>query len=522
MKKLQIERKKRLSQSALCRLQRNFFKNKGIDAWAEKTIPYFVTSNCFAAECYANVVISFISDWLKQYPESAAQTFYILEMGAGPGQFSFYMLNMLTKLQQSFLLTEVKIKYIMSDLASSNIEYWKQHSGFKSFIEKGMLDFSIYDLEHDRSMHLIHAKRNLLPKDIRNPLIAFSNYLFDSMGNDVFRVVEDDLQELRVSLYTESSNMSQGCPVFADKVDVEYHACHLPNICYQDADFEAVLRHQLNTLNNTYLLMPIAALNGIKNLNHLSNGKLLLLASDKGYTHIKSLDNLGKPHFAMHGSFSVMVNFYAVSEYVKRLGGQSYVQTPRRGIKTLAYALGWEINDTFSATQRALDQYIQRFSLADYFLLHRHITASDEPLNLGLAVAHLKLGNYDPYVFSKLSKRIQKVLEDTEYVTQVALKDILPKISEHYYFIPRSQDTNFDIALVHHLLKEYTAALKYYDKSREQFGETYNVYYNSALCAYYAGDTSTALNYFKRAGSLNPDAKEAQEWMMYLGEEEKG
>jgi len=523
MNKLQIERKKRLSQSLLWYLQRQYFDEQGVDAWTG-AVPYFVTSNCYAAECYASVVMNFISDWLSQHKESKKEPFYLLELGTGPGQFSFYMLKKINELKKALNLEDVNIKYIMSDITDSNIKYWQKQRVFQPFLKDGSLDFAIYSIEDEKPLRLINGKRDLLPTDIKTPVIVFANYLFDCVANDVFRIVDDKVQELRVSLYTESSNMSKGRPIAASKVDIEYHACHIANKCYEDEHFEAILQEQVKQLNNTYLLMPITGLKGIKKLSQLSNGKLLMIASDKGYTSIKSLDNLGKPHIATHGGcISLMVNFYAIQSYFKRLGGGFYLQTPRRGIKTVVCYSGMDLAaKDYPLSQCALEQYVERFSLADYFLLHRHITTTDTSLDLGLAAAHLKLSGYDPYVYSKLSKRIQKALEDTEYINKMALKTILPKIAEIYYFMPKSHDTNFDIALFYHSLKDYSKALEYYSKSREYFGSTYNVYYNSALCAYYAGDTQQALDFFKRASSINPDAKEAQEWMIYLGEEEKG
>jgi len=98
MNKLQIERKKRLSQSLLWYLQRQYFDEQGVDAWTG-AVPYFVTSNCYAAECYASVVMNFISDWLSQHKESKKEPFYLLELGTGPGQFSFYMLKKINELK---------------------------------------------------------------------------------------------------------------------------------------------------------------------------------------------------------------------------------------------------------------------------------------------------------------------------------------------------------------------------------------------------------------------------------------
>ena len=523
MNKLQIERKKRLSQSLIWDLQRQYFNEQGVNAWVG-AVPYFVTSNCYAAECYANVMMNFIVDWVSLHQEARNETFYILELGTGPGQFSFYVLKKINELKTALKLEDVHIQYIMTDVTDSNIKFWEKQKVFQPFLENGMLDFAIFNIEEDKPPYLIHAKRKLLSNAIKTPVIAFANYLFDSVTNDVFRIVDGKVQELRVSLYTEASNMSKGRPVAASKVDIEYHACHISDKCYDDEQIEAVFKKISSEMSNTYLLMPIGALKGMKALNHLSNGKLVLIASDKGYTNARSLDNLGKPHIATHGScISLMVNFYAIQSYFKQLGGNYYLQTPRRGIKTVVCYLGMDLTTKdYSCTQAALEQYVQSFSLADYFLLHRHITATDAPLDLGLAAAHLKLAGYDPYVYSKLSKRIQQAFENAEYVDKMSFKPILPKIAETYYFMPKSHDTNFDIALFYHSLKDYTKALEYYDKSRAYFGPTYNVYYNSALCAYYAGDTQKALDYFKRASSINPSTKEAQEWMMYLGEEEKG
>jgi hypothetical protein len=523
MSKLQIERKKRLSQSLLWDMQRRYFDEQGIEAWAG-AVPYFVTSNCYAAECYANIVMNFIADWVKQHKASQNEPFYVIDLGAGPGQFSFYVLKKMHSLKKILGLESIKIQYVMSDITDNTIAFWQTQEVLQPFLKEGLLDFANYNIEDDKPLHLINAKRDLLPKDIKTPVIAFANYLFDSVTNDVFRVVDDRVQELRVSLHTEPSNMSSGRPIDASKVDIEYHACNIPAQSYTDNHFQSILQEQIKTLKNTYLLMPIGALNGIKKLNQLANGQLLFISSDKGYTNIKSLDSLGKPHIATHGGcISLMVNFYAIQAYFKRLEGGCFLQTPRRGIKTLVCYSGMDLkNDAFPCTQYAVEQYLERFSLADYFSVHRHVTATDAPLDLGLATAHLKLSGYDPYVFSKLARRIQNALNDTEYVNKMALKAILPKVADTYYFMPKAQDTNFDIALYYHSLKDYSTALDYYKKSRQYFGSTYNVYYNSALCAYYAGDTQEALDFFKRASAINPNAKEAQEWMMYLGEEEKG
>jgi hypothetical protein len=55
-----LEAKRRLSQSLLWRLQRNYFEQHGIDAWSSGTVPHHITSSPFIADAYARVVIGFL------------------------------------------------------------------------------------------------------------------------------------------------------------------------------------------------------------------------------------------------------------------------------------------------------------------------------------------------------------------------------------------------------------------------------------------------------------------------------
>ena len=59
-------------------------------------------------------------------------------------------------------------------------------------------------------------------------------------------------------------------------------------------------------------LVPLGGLKLVKGLMQLSNGRLLLLAGDKGYNAEVDMKGLRDPHIARHGSFSMMVNFHAV------------------------------------------------------------------------------------------------------------------------------------------------------------------------------------------------------------------
>ena len=74
---------------------------------------------------------------------------------------------------------------------------------------------------------------------------------------------------------------------------------------------------------SAFVLFPTAALRLLERMRQLSNGRLLLLSSDKGYSCPDSFRGIGDPHIAIHKSFSVMVNFHAIRLWATLVRGFS-------------------------------------------------------------------------------------------------------------------------------------------------------------------------------------------------------
>jgi trehalose-6-phosphatase len=60
------------------------------------------------------------------------------------------------------------------------------------------------------------------------------------------------------------------------------------------------------------LLVPIGALRALNRLTALSKGRVLVVSGDKGNNNPEFFRGLIDPHIAVHGSFSVMVNYHAI------------------------------------------------------------------------------------------------------------------------------------------------------------------------------------------------------------------
>lgn len=509
-----VERDKALSESCLWEMQREYFDKEGIDAWVNQ-VPFYVTCNPFIANTYANLVIQFIRDWITQHPKAKQHPFYILELGTGAGRFSFYVMKKLQELRKT-LPEKVDIRYIMSDFTTNNVKYWESHPALKPFLDEGMLDFAIYDLEVDEPITLHREKTVLTPDSFVNPLTVFANYIFDTVSQDAYTVKHGDLQELLITLTTEKANVRvDHKPIDWERVHTEYHPKALEGARYSDEQFNAVLDEYKIGLIDSSFLFPIGGLRALRKLSHLTKDKLFLISSDKGYSSLESMENLDHPRPSFHGSFSMMVNFHAIARYLKQRGGDYVLQTPRQGIKTVVCCNGFNFAD-MPNTALAIAQSVEGFSPADYFVLHRRISDSYQECNLDTLAAHMMLADWDPHIYMRISSTICRLLNDADSTTVEFMSANIDKIMANFYYMPKADNLAFELAIFFHTIKNYQRALDYYQLAAPFAERQFGLIYNMALCKFYLGQHEAALADFKHALELDSDSKEAKEWVEFI------
>lgn len=514
-RKIVIEQHTRFAKSCLWRLQREFFDAQSINAWTS-AVPFYITSNPFIARCYAQVILSFMCDWIKKHPEAKQHPFYILELGTGTGRFSFYVLKEFTTMQKALGLDDIKICYVMSDFTKHNIKYYETHPALMPYIEKGMVDFAIYDLETEKPITLLRNNVRLSPEVLVNPLIVFANYIFDTVSHDSFTIHEGKLYELLINLATEEANIKNGRPVEMEKLSVEHSVKEAKNDYYGDPHLDNILALYKNSLNETSFLFPTGSFHALKYLKKLSNDKLLVISTDKGYSTLENLSDLGYPSITFHGSFSMMVNFHAIAEYFKNSGGDAILQTPRKGIKTSVFASGFKISE-LPKTALSIQQNIEEFSPGDYFILHRRISETFEHCDLDTLASHMQLAQWDPHIYQRISGRISTLLQgETDKDTITFMAKNMHNLAANYYAMPKADCILFEIAIFFHAIKNYQQAYNYYKQAQPYVGDQFGLAYNMALCLHHTGKNAEALEIFKHAKELNPNSKEAEEWITYL------
>jgi tetratricopeptide (TPR) repeat protein len=509
-----IEQHKKFSESCLWKMQRDYFDQEGINAWVNQ-VPFYITSNPFIANCYAKVATAFIRDVVKKNPEAKKNPFYILELGTGSGRFSYYSVKNILELLQALDMPDIQICYVMSDFTKNNIKYYETHPALKPYIETGQIDFAIFDLESNKPITLQNKNIRLNPDVLVNPLIVFGNYIFDTVSHDSFTVSQGKLYELLLSVSTPESNLHDNKPANMEQLKIDYKLHEIKGDYYDDPHLDAILQDYKKTLVETSFLFPIGSIRAIKFLKKMSNDNLFIIASDKGYNTLTALDNLGHPSLSFHGSFSMMVNFHALANYFKNSGGDAFLQTPRKGIKTSIFTTQYKLSECEN-TALTVQANIEGFSPADYFTLHRRMSDSFQDCSLDVLAAHLNLSQWDPHIFLKIANHANTLVSEADADTINFLAANMPKLATNYYYMPKSDCVLFEIAVFYHSIKRYQEALTYYQQARQFVGEQFGLYYNMALCEHNLGLNDDAMIHFQAAKRMDSESKEADDWIAYL------
>lgn len=514
-RKVTVEQHKKFSECALWRMQREYFDKEGVNAWVNQ-VPFYITSNPFIAKCYAKLTLSFIRDWCNKHPEAKQHPFYLMELGTGSGRFSYYLVKTIDQLMKELNMTDVSICYVMSDFTKNNVKYWETHPALMPYIERGLVDFAIFDMETERPVTLVKKNIRLTPDVLVNPLTLYANYIFDTVSHDSFAVHEGKLYELLLSISTDEGNMQNNRPVDMEKLSIDYSVKEIHGHYYNDPHLDEILQLYKSALTETSFLFPIGSIHAIKFLKKLAHDRLFIISTDKGYGSVDQLDHLGHPSISFHGSFSMMVNFHAIAEYFKNSGGDAYLQTSRKGIKTSVFASGLKFDD-MPETRVAIEENVEGFSPSDYFTLHRRMSDSFNECSLETIAAHMHLAGWDPHIYLKLTNRVTSLIaEENDVETIQFMSHFMPKMAENYYYMPKSECILFEIGVFFHAAKNYGKAFEYYEKAHPFVGDQFGLFYNMALCLHHLDRNEDAIVYFKKALALDPESKETQEWITFM------
>jgi hypothetical protein len=422
-----IEQGRTLSECALWGMIEEYYRTAGPDAWNET--PYYPTSNAFLADSYAELIVAFLRDSLPRLDPS--KPVYVLEMATGSGALSFLLLTALRdKLSQLPSLRPVRLCYVMTDFAERNVVSWETDPAFQPFVERGELDFAIFAPETQATVTLRHSGTILQSDAVSNPVIAIANYFFDSIRQDFFQFENGVIRESRLTLYREvGEGVDPASPPRLDEIQLKDRFVPVYSNYYKDSELNQLLKQYQVDLPVGSVLFPIGAFHCLANLRKLSNGKLMLIASDKGFHSLEYMRGHSATPYTPHpGSFAYMVNFHALGRYFENQCGKAWHAQENFSLSTMV-GLSFDAdsleNLAYAANRLRERNLIKNGYHISTLLEHFELCAGcpDEEL-LRTAVACVELSAYDPWIFGRCGEYLCQGLNERNYASEALARDM--------------------------------------------------------------------------------------------------
>jgi len=468
-----------------------YYAQLGTEVWEEEVVPQQITNNTYLANIYAKLIVAQIQDYILAHGNPTDDSpFYVLEIGAGHGRLSFYLLQNLRQAFKVFAWPQKWLKFIMTDISLKSLETWQTHHALKPFMDEGWLDIAVFNASEDTELNLALSGKHLKTHSIDKPLFVICNYIFDTLAHDAFQVINHRLNEVELVIKNQVQ-LDQGKLVdFFKDAQYEYKRHPISADYYSDnKNLNTILKSYESECENAAFLIPIGSIQCIENLKQFTNGPVMFLASDKGITDKVLFEENDDPDISFHGSVSMMVNFDALKRYTELCGGKSLLMGDK-GADFQVTSFIFQADYPVPQTSYAFSNSLSCFSPQDLFDI---CYIDDEPIStfktLEGIVNYLNLAEWDPSIFYDYHEQIIEKLENndiTENVQQSILNG-LKRAWRYFFKLEKSQDLPFAIGSVFYNMGFNEEAIEFYHHSLAFYGKDRDTYFNLTLAYQAAG-----------------------------------
>lgn len=506
-----VEEGKPLSESMLWKLQTDFFSNQGPEAWIKGIVPQYITTNPYIANQYAKTVFGYFRDYAAREDMDKETTIYIMELAAGVGRFTYTFLKRFLHMIENSSLKGMKFKYIVTDFAERNIEYWQNHSFLKPYFESGVLDCATFDISKDEEVRLRNSGEVLSKGDLKNPLILIANYTFDSLPQDTFYVNKGELYEGLITITKPEEKADPDDKSILAGLDYYYTDKRIQGESYyEDKRFNDVLLYYKEHLEDTAFYMPIIGLRCLSRLRELFNDDLILISADKGYKNIEAMNKNYHPFLSKHGCISMTVNFHALELYFNSLGGKAIHSIYEHENVNVSLFMSSKRGNELIETSMAYNEVIETIGPDDFYIIKKGIMPLSKSLTTRELLTFLRFTVWDSRTFMECYNLLLERISTEENFPIDELVDAIHRVWEYYFPIGEEGDLAYCFGSILGYFGYDNDALGFFEASLEFYGEHAETYYEIALCYYNLQEIQTALECTERSLALDPDFEESK------------
>jgi tetratricopeptide (TPR) repeat protein len=498
-----------LSRSVIWELQRQFYVQRGLKAWTEDMVPQFITNNPFIAEIYARIVAAFLFDCINLEGNglSPRNPLRILELGAGPGKFSYLFLRHLTALLREKRMPIELVRYCMTDCSENMIQAWRSNAYLAEFVDLGILEFEFLQADEMVQSSFVAGRKT------SGPMVLIANYVFDSLPQDAFVITEGQIFEALVTTVKKGRQSEDSPAEKLSDLQLSFKNVNIPPNRYLDPAWNEILELYRSRLSAATVLFPAHALKPLQELSNFTDGRLLVLAADKAITHEDVLLlSQGPPTLEFHASncFSQVVNFDAIGKYFKSIGGEALAPDKHHSSLSICAFLHGRPGDQFPATGTAYRESQAAFGPDDLFALLAWLNPHMEEMSVSQILAVLRLSQWDPIALMRLFPVLARQLRTIAAERQDLRNAVLRTWANHYPVSPGENILAFQCGVILLELRFFEDASLMFKTSQRILAASAATSYNLGLCAQGLGNSADALAYMAEACELDPGFEPAR------------
>jgi tetratricopeptide (TPR) repeat protein len=468
----------------LWELQRLYYSSKGVDAWRRTEVPHHITNNVVIANTYAEMVFALLRDQdrLAPQPQLPLDPIHICELGAGSGRFAFHFLQRLRRICEEGRVDPRAFRYVLTDQAEANLQFWLTHPRFQPFFESGLLDVALFEAGDSRELSLRVSGKTIVPGGLARPVVVVANYFLDTIPQDVFRIDEQGLHHCLVSLFLDKDPRKLSIAQILSEMELFYEYEPAVGLLYEEPWLQNIVEGYRRELTTTHFTIPATGLRCLRRIQDLSKVGLMLLSADKGNHRFGSLGRKPAPELALHGSFSLGVNYHAIKTRIEQSGGVALFPEAYHSSVSVNCSLMLPEAADHSEVRQAYRRHVADFGPDDFASIVSHAKESVPRMTSHEIMSHLRLTHYDGELFARLVTRLVELAPEFNEAQRAAFLDAIERVWDLYFPLGERMNLANGIGCLLFKMSEYALARTYFETSIASHGDHAEALMNVALC----------------------------------------
>jgi tetratricopeptide (TPR) repeat protein len=500
-----LEESRPFADSRLWRLQSAYFAERGIEAWRNAEVPHYVTSNPTMANAYAEIVLGFWRDRRRLEAVEAGGPMVVCELGGGSGRFAYHFLRRLERLCEDAGVSPQTFRYVLTDAVEANLSFWRAHPKFAPFFADGRLDVALLDLTEPDGLKLQVSGGTIAAGGLAQPPVFIANYVLDTIPQDLFHFKDQQGWACRAALAIDEDPRALAPGEGLERLQLLIDETPVDGSAYPEPRLQRLFERYRRELRDAHVLFPAPGLRALQRLSELSPRGALVLSADRGDHRLEALEGCAAPQPALHGSFSLPVNYDALAHYCEAGGGLALTCATHHSSIDIVGLMMLPDAAAHRLTHRAYRRHVEEFGPDSFYVLTKHFRDTLAEASAEHILALLRLSRYDAHQLARCLPRLAQLVPELDEGQRRDLAVAVEAAWDMYFPLGEDVDLANGLAALFYAMDDFPRALAFYERSRAIYGLDAGTLFNVAACHHMLDQHDDAIAALRRLLDVDGD-----------------